>query len=154
MSLRIATRDPAPPVPLDGGGSGRWAWLLTAGGIVEAELVRGVLESSGVPVVLDRRDPSPFAWMYLGGNVNAPVKVFVPATLLSAARLQLLEAGMSVEGGPDPAPVDRAERSPQRLSRTPIVRLALTLVAVLVALWILLSAYLAGSATCSIRIVC
>lgn len=104
----------APPTGRTGGGDGGgWAWLLTARGIIEAELVRGVLETAGiVPVALDGRDPSPGAWMFLSGNVNALVRVFVPVSLLDAARLVLLETGLS-EPEPDvPAPAPkRAGRS-------------------------------------------
>ena len=95
----------APPTPTDqGGGGGGWAWLLTARGIIEAELVRGVLEAAGVvPVALDGRDPSPGAWMFLGGNVNALVRVFVPLAQLDSAKLVLLEAGFE-QPEPPPAP--------------------------------------------------
>ena len=94
--------DPAPP--WTGGGGGGWAWLITARGIIEAELVRGMLETSGiVPVALDARDPSPGAWMFMSGNVNALVRVFVPLSLLDAARLALLEAGYETPDSP-PAP--------------------------------------------------
>src|SRR5688572_6976663 len=97
----------APPTDADsGGGGGGWAWLLTARGIIEAELVRGALETSGiVPVVLDTKDPSPGAWMYMSGNVLAPVRVLVPSSLLEPARLALLEIGLDVESTPaQPAP--------------------------------------------------
>ena len=103
----------APPSLVnEGGGGGGWAWLLTARGIIEAELVRGVLESEGiVPVVLDSRDPSPGAWLFLAGNVNALVRVLVPASLLDAARLSLLEAGLDVpESAPPQQPEGRAAR--------------------------------------------
>ena len=101
-----------PPVEADhGGGGGGWAWLLTARGIIEAELVRGVLESAGVlPVALDGRDPSPGAWMFLAGNVNALVKVFVPASQLDSARLVLLEAGLMSAEQPEP-PAARQDRA-------------------------------------------
>ena len=102
-----------PPIATDNdGGGGGWAWLLTARGIIEAELVRGVLESAGVvPVALDGRDPSPGAWMFLSGNVNALVRVFVPLAQLDSARLVLLEAGFEQPEPPlaPPAPV-RASR--------------------------------------------
>ena len=103
----------APPTPTDqGGGGGGWAWLLTARGIIEAELVRGVLEAAGVvPVALDGRDPSPGAWMFLGGNVNALVRVFVPLAQLDSAKLVLLEAGFEQ---PEPPP---APQAPARGSR-------------------------------------
>jgi len=96
----------SPPAPTDeGGGGGGWAWLLTARGIIEAELVRGVLESAGVlPVALDGRDPSPGAWMFLGGNVNALVRVI------------LLEAGFEQPEPPAPAPASaRPPRLPRRM---------------------------------------
>jgi Putative prokaryotic signal transducing protein len=108
----------SPPAPVDqGGGGGGWAWLLTARGIIEAELVRGVLESAGViPVALDGRDPSPGAWMFLSGNVNALVRVFVPASQLDSARLVLLEAGFEQPAPPPPAPPPaRAHRLSGRL---------------------------------------
>src|SRR5439155_20971548 len=84
-----------PPTDLNpSGGGGGWAWLLTARGIIEAELVRGVLETAAIaPVALDGRDNSPGAWMFLSGNVNARVRVFVPASQLASARLVLLETG-------------------------------------------------------------
>ncbi|TML76903.1 MAG: DUF2007 domain-containing protein [Actinobacteria bacterium] len=108
----------SPPAPTDeGGGGGGWAWLLTARGIIEAELVRGVLESAGVlPVALDGRDPSPGAWMFLGGNVNALVRVFVPLAQLDSARLILLEAGFEQPEPPAPAPASaRPPRLPRRM---------------------------------------
>jgi hypothetical protein len=102
----------APPASTDeGGGGGGWAWLLTARGIIEAELVRGVLESAGVvPVALDGSDPSPGAWMFLSGNVNALVRVFVPLAQLDSARLVLLEAGFEQPVQP-PAPQPQPARA-------------------------------------------
>src|ERR1051326_7988270 len=128
---RTGTLDPAPPRPNDGGGGGRWAWLFTAGGLVEAELARGALEHAGVPVVLDRRDPSPFAWMHLAGNMNAPVQLYVPASLLDNARLTLLEAWFAFD--------EPARSLPQSQGRThPIARWTLLVAAILVTLWIVL----------------
>jgi hypothetical protein len=146
---RAGTLDPAPPKRHDGGGGGRWAWLLTAGGIVEAELVRGLLEQAGVPVVLDRRDPSPFAWMYLAGNVNAPVQLYVPAALLDSARLLLLEAGFSIDTEPAPPPAMPATQRRPHVG----IRWILVASALVVALWILLVTFF-GSATCMLRVVC
>ncbi len=147
---------PAPPRTEEGGGGGRWARLLTAAGIVEAELVRGVLEDAGVPVVLDRRDPSPFAWMYLAGNVNAPVQVLVPFGLLDAARLHLLEAGIegdrvlreSESDGPPPA-----EPPPPRSLTFRVLQTILTIAVLLVAAWIVLIT-MAGRATCMLKLFC
>lgn len=95
--------DQAPPRDGSGGGGG-WAWLLTAGGRIEAELVRGLLESDGiVPVWLDTRDPSPSAWLFPFGDPNALVRIYVPASLLEQARLSLLETGYTVPETP-PSP--------------------------------------------------
>ena len=108
------TIDRAPPPVLDtgDGGGGGWAWLLTAGGIIEAQLVRGLLETAGVvPIHLDSYDPSPSSWMFLSGNVNAPVRVFVLASQLDLARLVLLEGGFGVgetDAGPRQEPLVRS----------------------------------------------
>jgi hypothetical protein len=64
-----------------------------------------VLETAGIaPVALDGRDSSPGAWMFLSGNVNALVRVFVPASQLDSARLVLLEAGFTAPEQPAPPP--------------------------------------------------
>lgn len=103
---RLIDRAP-PPADLgrDDGSGGGWAWLLTVRGIVEAELVRGLLETAGVaPVLLDATDQSPTSWMFLAGDVNALVRVYVPRSRLEDARLALLEAeGSSDEVVPPPA---------------------------------------------------
>jgi hypothetical protein len=89
-----------------GGGGGGWAWLLTARGVVEAQLVRGVLEASGIePVALDARDPSPGAWLFLSGNPHALIRIYVPRALLDAARLVMLDIGVQEpEPQTSPAP--------------------------------------------------
>jgi hypothetical protein len=147
------TLGPAPPRLEEGGGGGRWAWLLTAQGIVEAELVRGVLESAGVPVVLDRRDPSPFAWMYLAANVNAPVRVLVPAGLLDTARLHLLEAGIEGERVLGSTPEKRPPPAPERSLAFRVLQAVLTIAVLLVAGWIVLIT-MAGRATCMLKLFC
>lgn len=123
----------APPAATDqSGGGGGWAWLLTARGIIEAELVRGVLESAGVmPVALDGRDPSPGAWMFLSGNVNALVRVFVPLAQLDSARLILLEAGLEQ---PEPPPAPPAE---MRASRFHSRAIWLVITAVVIAIFLI-----------------
>jgi hypothetical protein len=93
-AFRTGVLEPTPPREDLGGGGGRWTWLLTARDALEAEIVRGLLEGSGVPVALDWRDPSPFAWMHLSGNLFRPVPVYVPAGLVDSARLHLLELGL------------------------------------------------------------
>src|SRR5262245_49808045 len=92
----------APPSSWMGGGGGRWAWLVTARDALEAEIIRGLLEASGVPVALDLRDGSPFAWMHLSGNLFRPIPVYVPASLISDARLQLLDLGLGPSSVAEP----------------------------------------------------
>jgi hypothetical protein len=151
VSSRTGTLDPAPPKPREGGGGGRWSWLLTAGGIVEAELVRGALEEQGVPVVLDRTDRSPFAWMYLSGNVNAPVGVYVPSSLLDAARLHLLDAGL--EGDVASAAEPELPPPPAPGPAWRVFRVALAVAASAAAAYVVLVTFL-GSATCALRLFC
>jgi hypothetical protein len=151
MSTLTRTGKPAPPDEAGSGegGGGRWVWLLTAGSHVEAELVKGRLETVGVPVVLDRRDPTPGAWLYLyGGNPRAPVQVFVPASLLDAARLELLEAGLTAPSAPQNTPAERA------VPRRSWVWYLVAAVTALAIIWILLSALFMSSATCTLRLFC
>jgi hypothetical protein len=128
---------------------------MTANGAVEAQLVRGLLESAGVPVVLERRDVGPGSWLYLvGGNPHAPVHVFVPASLLDAARLEVLEAGFAVadqDAARVPEPPAPQRPAPQRGHRWSLMVLgALVIIAVL---WIIL-VQIFGSATCMLRVFC
>lgn len=141
-----AAPDPGGPVGDSGGGGGDWAWLVTASDTIEAELIRGRLESAGVPVALDRRDPSPGAWLYLSGNVHAPVQVLVPRGLLDAARLELMEAGLEAPAepeGPRP-PLEGRPRGTWML----VAVLCVVAVALLIVLQFL------GSASCAVRMVC
>lgn len=147
---RTGVLDPAPPRPTWGGGGGGWAWLLTASDAVEAEIVRGLLEATGVPVALDWRDPSPFAWMHLSGNLHRPVPVYVPASLIDEARLQLMEMGLGAETDPaDPiAPAMPVLRERHRFVWQLV--LALTVIG---AAWILF-VEMFGFAPCALRLFC
>lgn len=152
MSARTGVREPAPPrAPTGGGGGGRWARVVTARDAIEAELVRGILESAGVPVVLDRRDDSPFAWMYPGGNMNAPVVVLVPTGLLEAAKLALMEANLlatdSAAPAPEEPPVVQASR------RYGPLRLLVAVLLGLVVGWIVL-VEMFGFVPCALRLFC
>src|SRR6266487_4093505 len=129
--------DSPPAVTDPTGGGGGWAWLLTARGIIEAELVRGVLESAGiVPVALDGRDPSPGAWMFLSGNVNALVRVFVPVSLLDSAKLVLLETGFDETGLDSPEPVTAPAPPEERRRTIPARWVLLAITVVMVAIFI------------------
>lgn len=153
MSRRTGILDPAPPKSGVGdGGSGGWSWLVTAADRFEAEVLRGLLETAGVPVVLDGFDRSPSAWMYPSGNVNAPVRVLVPTGLLDVARLELLESSMveqaRMTGAPQP---QKPQRGTQRVNR-----LLWTVVAVLTALavaWIII-VEVAGFVPCATHMFC
>jgi hypothetical protein len=124
--------DHAPPdATTGGGGGGGWAWLVTANGVVEAQLIRGALEASGiVPVALDATDPTPGAWLFLSGNPNALVRVFVPASLLDAARLALLETGLT--GEPEPPVASSGPGSRPGISTWVWVAITVLLVAIYV----------------------
>jgi hypothetical protein len=130
MTGRSEVIDPAPPtIDRGGGGGGGWAWLVTTSGRIEAELVRGLLEATGVvPVWLDTRDPSPSAWLFPFGDPNAPVKVFVPTSMLETARLAMLEAGFATRAGPgEPERENIARRAPWALIAIASVLLAIFL---------------------------
>jgi hypothetical protein len=154
--------DPAPPREQVGGdGRGGWSWLLTANDRFEAELLRGLLESAGVPVVLDGFDRSPFAWMYPSGNVNVPVHVLVPTGLLETARLEVLESSLvdagrlSETGAPDDGDSRVGGEPPARLMRDRIRPLWL-IVAILTALAVALIVVveIAGFVPCATNLFC
>ena len=145
---------PTPPRGVDGGGRGGWAWLLTARDAVEAEIVRGLLEATGVPVALDWRDPSPFAWMHLSGNLFRPVPVYVPLSMIESARLQLLETGL---GNPDSEePDEEPDAVPVRSTlrdRHRFVWVAIAVLTVIAATWIVI-VEIYGFAPCALRLFC
>lgn len=122
--------------------------MVTASDSIEAALIRGVLECADVPVVLDRRDTSPFAWMYPGGNIYAPVAVLVPSSLLEAARLALMEASLLTPEEPV-----RPGDSPAEVHRPGIVRIAVGGLVFLVVGWVLL-VEMFGFAPCAMRLFC
>ena len=152
---RTGVLEPAPARESMGGGGGRWAWLLTARDAVEAEIVRGLLEAGGVPVALDWRDPSPFAWMHLSGNLFRPVPVYVPASLIASARLQLLDLGLD-----EPALATDAEDGQDLGPATPIWRerhrfmLRATTVLTLVAVGWIIFVEIFGFAPCFMKLFC
>lgn len=142
--------DPAPPrTAWDGGGGGGWAWLLTASDALEAEIVRGLLEATGVPVALDWRDPSPFAWMHLSGNLHRPVPVYVPTAMVDSARLQLMEMGLALDEVPETSPAGaNVMRERHRFLWQVVV--VLTVIAIT---WILF-VEIFGFAPCALRLFC
>ena len=150
---RTGVLEPTPPSEDLGGGGGRWTWLLTARDAVEAEIVRGLLEGSGVPVALDWRDPSPFAWMHLSGNLFRPVPVYVPAGLIDSARLQLLELGLD---NPDPDEETgsmESDRMPEWRERHRIILAAMTGLTIIGVTWIVF-VEIFGFAPCFLRLFC
>jgi hypothetical protein len=152
-SAGVGLQDPAPPEADFGDGRGGWAWLVTARDFYEAELIRGVLEGAGVPVALDRRDPSPFAWMHLAGNPQAPIRVLVPASLLEAARLELMETTLaSDEPGVEPG-ADEAAIGPHASRTRSFVRAAVTALTAVIVVWIVFIAVF-GWAPCILHRLC
>jgi len=152
VALRTGVLDPAPPQESPGGGDGRWAWLLTARDALEAEIVRGLLEGAGVPVALDWRDPSPFAWMHLSGNLFRPVPVYVPASLIDNARLQLLEMGLEAPDQDEGGDEDTAAM-PDWRSRHRFILGAVTGLTLIAVGWIVF-VEIFGFAPCFLRLFC
>lgn len=148
--------DPAPPRDGVGDeGRGGWSWLVTARDRFEAEVMRGLLENGGVPVILDGFDRSPFAWMYPAGNVNAPVQVLVPTGLLDVARLELMESSLvDASRWADAPPV--AGASPARRLMRDRIRPLWLVVAVLFALAVALFVIVevAGFVPCATNLFC
>lgn len=141
---------PAPPKADRGDpGRGRWSWLVTAGDIFEAELLKGLLESVHIPVMTDSFDRSPFAWMYPAGNVQRPVHIYVPASLLDVARLELLESSFVHSARVQPV---AAASAPVRERTRPVVVIVALLTA-LIAGWLVVVEVL-RFAPCSARIFC
>lgn len=141
MGSRSQVIDP-PRSTHEGGGGGGWSWLVTASGIIEAQLIRGVLEEAGVVQVwLDTRDPSPTAWMFMSGDPNAPVPIYVPASQLDTARLALLDSGLGDPPGDagDTGEVDGTE--PERSTRwSPAGRVGVAIAVLVVVILLLASA--------------
>jgi hypothetical protein len=152
-SAGVGLRDPAPPDAAFGDGRGGWAWLVTARDFYEAELIRGVLEGAGVPVALDRRDPSPFAWMHLAGNPQAPIRVLVPASLLEAARLELMETTFASDGAPSEPGEDEPSPEPRASRSRSFARAAVTALTAVIVVWIVFIAVF-GWAPCILHRLC
>ena len=151
-AARTGLLEPAPPREEAGGGGGGWVWLLTARDAVEAEIVRGLLEAGGVPVALDWRDPSPFAWMHLSGNLMRPVPVYVPMSLVDSARLQLLEMGLG-ESEPDEPPDEEWRSRAALRDRHRFLWSAVAALTVLSVSWIVF-VEIFGFAPCFMRLFC
>jgi hypothetical protein len=155
-AARTGVLQPAPPKENAGGGGGRWAWLLTAKDAVEAEIIRGLLEAGGVPVALDWRDPSPFAWMHLSGNLFRPVPVYVPASLIDSARLHLLDLGLDAaddEGELDEEEAGDSFAIPAWRDRHRFVLRATTALTLLAVGWMIF-VEIFGFAPCFLRLFC
>lgn len=92
----------APPIPPTsppeekgfGGGRPGWALLRTVGDLYEAHMVRGVLEENEIgPVVIEPVQVIG-SWLLPSGHERTPQRIFVPAAVLDAAELALMEAGL------------------------------------------------------------
>ncbi len=113
MSTRVDL--PLPPLDLydDAHGGSDWTELMQAAGDIEAHLVSGRLEESGIETrrVKDRSGP---AWLHGGSNPWAPVTIYVRKTQYEDARIALAE--VALEAAPARRePVVMTSRSARRL---------------------------------------
>src|SRR5687767_10584361 len=87
----VIDRPPTPGlIPDAGGGGDRWVSVYRAAGDIEAHLLSGRLEASGIETssIKDRRGA---AWLHGGSDPFAPVDVMVRQLQLDDARLVLAE---------------------------------------------------------------
>lgn len=130
MPVRVELPPPPTTRARAGGGGGEWIELVRAANDIEAHLLIGRLNETGIETraIKDRRAPG--AWIYAGANPWAPVSVLVRRVQADDARLVLAEISFA-------AP----PRAPDRLepSSSSGWRVALTWWVVALALGILLS---------------
>jgi hypothetical protein len=103
----VTTTIDAPPVPPileeERGGGGDWIELVRVQDDIEAHLLTGRLEESGVETRLVKDRSAPGAWIYGGSNPWAPVAILVHRLQFEDARLVLAEVSLE---GPDAVPAD------------------------------------------------
>jgi hypothetical protein len=103
----VPTTIDAPPLPPnleeERGGGGDWIELVKVKNDIEAHLLTGRLEETGVEtrLVKDRTDPG--AWLYGGSNPWAPVAILVHRIQIEDARIVLAEISLR---GPDAGQIE------------------------------------------------
>jgi Putative prokaryotic signal transducing protein len=109
----VPTTIDAPPLPPsleeERGGGGDWIELVKVPNDIEAHLLTGRLQESGVEtrVVKDRSDPG--AWLYGGSNPWAPVAILVHRLQIEDARIVLAEISLQ---GPEASQI-KSPSSPE-----------------------------------------
>ena len=88
-------------VPDGGGGGDGWVCVFRAAGDIEAHLLSGRLEASGIETssIKDRRGA---AWLHGGSDPFAPVDIMVRRLQLEEARLVLAEIAYEIPFEPSP----------------------------------------------------
>jgi hypothetical protein len=74
-----------------------WVKVYAAQGLAEAYVVRGLLESNGIPVELEYEALGPLLGLTLNGL--GEVKIMVPSQWEEAARSLLVQSGDEQDGG-------------------------------------------------------
>jgi hypothetical protein len=122
MAASVTTKPPGtrresgnidlPPIREDDrrGGGSRWVELTKAHDDIDAHLLTGRLQASGVETRTLKDRSLPGAWLYGGSNPWAPVAILVRSVDLDTARIVLAELayeGPAVEPVRPPSPVAR-----------------------------------------------
>jgi hypothetical protein len=97
---------PIPPPPMvaepGGGGGSEWVELIRAKNDIDAHLLTGRLNESGIETRAMTDRSAPGAWLYGGSNPWAPVIVLVRRLQLEDARLVLAEISLRGPEAPPP----------------------------------------------------
>lgn len=137
---------PPPPVDIDeGGGDAGWVELTRARGDIDARLLAGRLEETGIETIV-LRDNSGAAWLYGARDPYASVAILVRKIQLEDARIVLAE--IALESPAELRPPNR------RVPKTRIVWWATALaLGAVIALSVLLQ-MLARSSACQLPVFC
>lgn len=92
-----------------GGGNG-WELLVVAPDEITAHLMQGMLEDSGIEVMLDASNPSPGAFLMPFGDPRAPVKLYVRADDVARASMLLKDEMLTTES-PEVEPARASSRT-------------------------------------------
>jgi Putative prokaryotic signal transducing protein len=118
MSMRIEAPPPPIEAEFDGSGDGfGWVELARASDDIDAHLLTGRLNESGIETLMVKDRSALGSWMFIGGaNPWAPVSVMVRPLQLEDARVVLAEISWG-------APAMDPQRNPARPRawRTPVI---------------------------------
>jgi hypothetical protein len=147
---RTLDSPPLPPILEEArGGGGEWVELVKVRNDIEAHLLIGRLEESGVETrtVKDRTQPG--AWLYGGSNPWAPVAILVHRLQLQDAKLVLAEISLD---GPAAEPEEEIPKKEIRRRAITWWVVAIVLGVLFTLLGLLRTADAIGS--CGIPIIC